>query len=163
MRNKFEFPQKGEKGYIAYLVIMTISSVLYISFISLLIISVIYDMIVKASTGTFTDLTIPTTLLTLIGSVFFGTWFGKKLDMRNIRRTETYKEVKELSCKIISLMSDVLSDSVNTETKNELKRYTNQSKLFFNNTTIEKINLFLENPSEQLLSNVVNEMQKELR
>lgn len=139
---------ENKKGYWIYSVIAVIIGMLLLAFIGYLI----YDLILKLSDKDFSNNTVIQALITLIITVFIGGYFSKWLEYKNSKRVELYQTQISISLKLIDLASEYYRNR-NDNNKNMLIFESAKLKLFFNDDTLKKLNIFIESKDDNMINN----------
>lgn len=124
---------------------------------------IVYDLILQASTGKFSDLTLVTQVTTIFLTVIIGNYIAKKYEGKNNLKLDLQKSKKEIAFNIINLAGDILIDKSTDkalEAQMALNIEIQKARLLFNEKTINLLNEFYNDPNNNNLEKVVVEMKK---
>ncbi len=139
---------ENKKGYWIYSIIAIIVGMLLFAFLGYLI----YDLILKLADKDFSNNTVIQALITLIITVFIGGYFSKWLEYKNTKKTKLYETRIDISLRLIDLASEYYRNKSN-EVKNILIFESAKVKLFFEDETLKKMNIFIESDDKNIIDN----------
>ena len=100
----------------------------------------------------FSNNTVIQALITLIITVFIGGYFSKWLEYKNTKKTKLYETRIDISLRLIDLASEYYRNKSN-EVKNILIFESAKVKLFFEDETLKKMNIFIESDDKNIIDN----------
>lgn len=145
----------NQKGYYVYSTITIIVFVALFGFIGYLL----YDIVVKAGTNKFSNMTLVQSIATLIGTVFIGGYFSKSLEYKNNRRMEEYKTQKEIALRIIDLAGLIIRNEEISKATDLLINENLKVKLFFDDKAVNYVNAFITNKDPDNYNNLIEHLK----
>ncbi len=130
---------ENTKGYWVYSITTVVIFVCLFAFLGYLI----YDLVLKLSAQDFSNNTVVHALITLFITVFIGGYFSKWLEQRNAKKVELYKIQTQLAITLIDLASAFIYAPDSQELERALVRESSKVKLYFNDETLRKLNIFI--------------------
>lgn len=150
---------KGNKGYYIYSAIVVIAILTLFGLITYLI----YDILIKLATNTFTNITAIQSIITILLTVYLGGYFSKAVEYKNNKRLESYKVQKEIAIRVIDLAGLFINHSQEEEIRKALINENFKIKLFFNDNLVKLMNEFIQSPNIELYNQIVDELKKCLK
>ena len=150
-----------KRGYWIYSIIAIIFGITLLGFFGYLL----YDLILKLAKEDFSNNTVIQALITLIITVFIGGYFSKYLEHKFSKKNKLYETRITISLRLIDLASEYYRNPV-AEIKNILIFESSKVKLFFDDETLNKLNIFIEsNNKKEMIQNynlLINELKKNI-
>src|SRR5699024_4275940 len=112
----------------------------------------VYDLIIKLSMKDFSNNTVVQALITLIISVYIVEYFSKSIESKIYKKNQLYKTRIDISLRLIDLASAYYRETTD-EIKNMLIFESAKVKLFFDDDTLKKLNIFIESDKNSMLTN----------
>ena len=150
-----------KKGYWIYSIVTVIIFCVLFAFWGYLV----YDLIIKLSMKDFSNNTVVQALITLIITVFIGGYFSKSIESKFSKKNQLYKTRIDISLRLIDLASAYYRETTD-EIKNMLIFESAKVKLFFDDDTLKKLNIFIESDKNSMLTNynlLINELKKNIK
>lgn len=150
-----------KKGYWIYSIVTVVVFCVLFAFWGYLV----YDLIIKLSMKDFSNNTVVQALITLIITVFIGGYFSKSIESKFSKKNQLYKTRIDISLKLIDLASAYYRETTD-EIKNMLIFESAKVKLFFDDDTLKKLNIFIESDKNSMITNynlLINELKKNIK
>lgn len=152
---------QNSNGYYVYSCVAITLGILFLGYIAYLI----YDVIIKFSSGTFTFSTAVQSVAALIITALVSPIITKIIEYNNNKKLETYKSQKEIALNIINIAGVLIEQREEDKQLawNFLSNENKKVKLLFDDKTVMSVNNFLQESNSNNYNDLIDNLKRFFR